>query len=738
MTAKLDTPLPPIERASLDRDNRIVLLFSQAFQGTPELSRFCITPDVPLKTVRQDSHRRLTLIGGPFDRKQPHFINIDKQQAVPVLPDGILDSCTTDAPMGLTWSNKGAILRFFAPRAREVDLLLYTSTTEDAITTLPMTEESTTGCWIADTDQLKPGMLYGYRVRGTNLEQGVEELIFADPYGWAIAKKDAWPRPSLTVAHDPALLRLPPATHVTHPSRQLIIYEAHLRDATRLDDQLEATLRGSYPGAADPERSRFLSHLKRLGANTVEWLPLQDYDYHEPPYTPTGGINDWNPTAVNHWGYMPAYYFAPEARYASRGGQGTTAGWIGTNARQILETRQLVQACHNQGIAVILDVVYNHVAQYGENPLRQIDPHYFLRHDGKGNRLGYSGCGNDLATERPMVRRLIVDSLKHWMTFYGIDGFRFDLAGLIDEGTLDSISNELRAIYPEVHLIAEPWGGLYDKSRFVRRNWASWNDHFRDGLRGFEPIHSKTWLFQQGYSDILRHLKGDRIEEGGPFKEASQTVNYLACHDGYTLPDFIRLANGDAKPGETFSDQEDVPLSSMSLATLRLAFLLLLTSRGMVMIHQGDEWARAKRIDGPSEKAGMLDHDSYNRDDRTNWIDWISLEEHPDRQALVDYIGQLARIRLNHPSLTTSRPENLSLLPSPSPRAFGYRTTVASDSCIVLANSLRRDEVTFPLPAGSWKILAGAETADAKRGISGVLERKISLPPQSGMILTAV
>lgn len=738
MTAKLDSPLPPIERASLDRENRIVLLFSQSFQGTPNLSRFRITPEAPLETVRQDSHRRLSLIGGPFDRKQSYTIGIDQQQEVPLLPDGILDLCTTEAPLGLTWQGEHATLRFFAPRATDVELLLYTSAMDAPFATMSMNEDASSGCWVVETDELKPGMLYGYRVHSATQEEGADQLVFADPYGWIIAKKDAWPRPSLTVAYDPELLNLPAMTHVTHEARQLVIYEAHLKDATRLDDHLSTNLQGSYSGISANHPSRFFDHLNRLGVNSVEWLPLQDYDYHEPPYSPSGGKNGWNPTALNHWGYMPAYYFAPEARFASAGGGGEMEGWIGIDGRQVMELRNLVQACHDKGIAVILDVVYNHVAQYGENPLRQADPHYYLRHDGKGNRLGYSGCGNDLATERPMVRKLIVDSLKHWMTFYGIDGFRFDLAGLIDEGTLDAISSELRAIYPDLHLIAEPWGGLYDKSRFVKRNWASWNDHFRDGLRGFEPVHSKTWLFQQGNANILRHLKGDRFEDGGPFREATQTVNYLACHDGYTLPDFVRLANGDCKPGESFTSNEEVPLSSTSLATLRLAFLLLLTSRGLVMIHQGDEWARAKRIHGNGDKAGMLDHDSYNRDDETNWINWSWLEAHPERQALVDYIGQLTRIRQQHPSLTTSRRENLSLLTSPSPRAFGYRVSVASDNCIILANSHRSDEVTFALPEGAWMILAMADKADAEKGISGALSGRVTLPPNSGMILTTI
>jgi len=434
---------------------------------------------------------------------------------------------------------------------------------------------------------------------------------------------------------------------------------------------------------------------------------------------------------------MPAYYFAPEARYASNGGAGDAEGWIGVDGRQVGEMRTMVEELHRAGYAVIVDVVYNHIAQYGTNPIRQIDPYYALRHDRDGNRLGYSGCGNDLATERPMIRRLIVESLEHWMDFFGVDGFRFDLAGLIDTDTLDAISERLRSKYPDVHLIAEPWGGSYDKDRFTRRGWASWNDLFRDGLRGFEPVQSGTWLFGKGSTSVLRHVRGDCIEDGGPFLKEEHAVNYLACHDGYTLGDFIRIAVGDAYRNAPIERDQLMTLSAEAEHIHRLALFMLFTSRGALMLHEGDEWARTKWIvdegvDDPS--ARCLDRDSYNKDNPTNWLEWKDLERDTNRD-LVAYTGGLSQLRTRHPALRVARPENHETLNASLPRCLAYRLSVPTDELIVIANADPRAEANVALPPGRWIGIATTREVNVEQGVMGAIESSVTLAARSGLVL---
>ncbi|MBD3166036.1 DUF3459 domain-containing protein, partial [bacterium] len=527
-----------------------------------------------------------------------------------------------------------------------------------------------------------------------------------------------------------------------------MIYEAHIKDISRQAEKVPYDLRGTYLGAAESGKGTPLGLIQDLGVNAVEWLPLADYDHIEPTFDdPSLPVhNTWNPYAFNHWGYMPAYYFAPEARYAYNNHLKADR-WIGSNGAHVQQLRSLVQTLHRSGLAVIFDVVYNHVAQYGENPLRQIDPYYSLRYDREGRRQSVSGCGNDLRTERPMIRRLILDSLKHWMKVYGADGFRFDLAGLIDAETLAAITRELRGIKPDLHLIAEPWGGRYDKGRFSRVRWASWNDHFRDGIRGTDPEYGKGYIFGQwsprdSGDAMLRHVRGNLREDGGPYDHEEHCVNFISCHDGHPIGNFVRVG-GEHMNHETNHNSVGKPRSAYRVLSgrddrrIRLSSLLLLTSRGSVMLHQGDEWGRAKVIEGRSghdPERGKLDHNSYEKDDPTNWVDWEELDS-PANRKLRDYTRGLIAIRRRHPALRLATRGDVELLSAKLEFAFGYRISVARDDMIVLANADPTREATFDLPPGRWRVLADHLHADPERSVGGVRERAITLGPVAGAVL---
>ncbi len=746
ITIAKQVALPTLKRATQDAPHLVGLLFEQDIPVLPDPDEFRLVSVGPPKRIIRQSPRRIALEFEPLKRSRTYKIKLPDGKTYPLLPDGLLDRMVSDKPFGLTWTRTGAILRLYAPRARRVTALFYTHPGEKPAEELDLEFNETDNTWEVETQFFaNPNQryYYGYRVLGPVGDADISRTIFADPYSWAVCKRNSWRRESLTVVMPRWVYeRQPAAGHVIIPPRDLVIYESHVKDFSVLAESVHQDFRGTYPGAVYDAAGAPIRHIRELGITAIEWLPLADYDFYEFPYNVPDlpVLNTWNPFERNHWGYMPAYWFAPEARYAT--GQSTQDGdWIGVDGRQVLELREMIRKLHEAGIAVLVDVVYNHVAQYGQNPIRQVDPFYSLRHSKTGRRVGDSGCGNDLATERPMMRRLIVESLKHWVRFYGVDGFRFDLAGLIDEGTLDAITVELKKELPQIHLIAEPWGGYYDKQRFSKRDWASWNDLFRDGIKGWEPGKVDAFLFGKWRSGenektLVRHASGNLWKDGGPFKRETHTVNFLACHDGYTLGDYVRLAGDwlkDVKPKER---EDCYRLPEKDWRRIRLGLFVLLTSRGPAMIHQGDEWGFAKWVDADEVsglKEGKLDHDSYNKDTRTNWLDW-DWRGRKHCKTLYEYTQGLIALRKHYPALRIARRDDVDVMASPLEFAFGYRLKVGRDDLMILMNGDQKKEAVFNLPRGRWLLLANHHRVAVPDGMQ-VVEESVSVPSVAGVVL---
>lgn len=619
------------------------------------------------------------------------------------------------------------------PRAESVQFRVRHDPDEDPFDEFNLTLDTKSGCWSGYTDRVHPGDLVSYRVTGVPGNESIDDMEFADPVSWAVVKRDDWQRRSYTILLPRDEYSRSNQNHVYVEPLKRIIYEAHVKDVSALDPNVPVHLRGTYPGAGFHDGGFGIAeHIKKLGCNTIEWLPLADYDHREPPYGERAGdhLNTWNRYAFNHWGYMPAYFFAPEGRYATGKEEN---GWIGRDGRQVAQTREMIHALHQQGVSVIQDVVYNHVAQYGENPIRQIDPLYSLRHDGQGNRISDSFCGNDLDTTRPVIRRMIVDSLKHWMNHYGVDGFRFDLAGIIDDGTLDAITQDLKADYEDVMLIAEPWGHRYDKTRYAIRGWASWNDHYRDALLGHDPANNRGALFGEKLEQVLTHLSGSLKQDGGPFATPEQSLNYLASHDGYTLGDFIRVALGytEHKP--------EVRLHEVVLERIRLALMTLAVSRGPIMLQQGDEFGRCKCItleetdETEDPYWGLIDRDSYNKDNSTNWIDWERFSEGAFH-SILEYTRGLLAIRNAHPSILRTHREAVETLGTSSQKCKAFRYQAGRDTLVVVLN-FAEEEAKVTLPAGRWMALADGRSANAATPVAGAFTRQAVTAGWSGMIL---
>jgi glycogen operon protein len=410
-----------------------------------------------------------------------------------------------------------------------------------------------------------------------------------------------------------------------HDPDSLVIYEMHVRGFTRSPTSgVNPEHRGTYAGVVDQ-----IPHLKDLGVTVVELLPVQQFD----------------PGEGNYWGYMPLNFFAPHSAYAS-------------DPRNALEEfRAMVRALHGAGIEVILDVVYNHTAEGGVRgptySFRGIDNvvYYVMSHDPHSVYRDYTGCGNTLACTNICTWTLVLESLRYWVSEMHVDGFRFDLASVLGrgpDGTFASADTSLltaiRAdpILRRVHLIAEPWdaGWAYQLgTRFPGRGWCQWNGRFRDdvrrSVRGDPGMVGALMLRLYGSDDLF---PDNFIDARRPF----ETVNFVTCHDGFTLYDAVAYnekrnwPNGHGNTDGTsdnlswncgWEGDQDVPAAVMALRKRQAKnfFCLLLLANGVPMFAAGDEFLQTQRGN----------NNPYNQDNETTWLDWSRKELHADHYRFV-------------------------------------------------------------------------------------------------------
>jgi pullulanase/glycogen debranching enzyme len=661
----------------------------------------------------------------------------------------IPDSLVSGKALGCTVAASGTTFRLFAPRATHVALVLYDRVEDEEGQTIPMVRD-THGVWEYHSLGKLTGKCYGYRVAGP---QGPGEMfdstiVIADPYSRAVASRAEYHQRSKTLILDTSYkwegdTWIAPADH-----NSLVIYEAHLRDLTAHPSS-GVKARGTYAGLLEKGKTGGLSYLKELGVNAVEFLPLQKFGVTEIPYKDSsvaddnGETNTWNPYERNHWGYMTSYLFAPEPYYASDGTLQRGA-YSGAAGRAVREFKDLVKGLHREGIAVLMDVVYNHVSQYDYNPFKYIDKRYYFRLDSAGRFIKASGCGNDFKTESPMARRLIVESVKYWMREYHIDGFRFDLATLIDRETCREIIAEARKINPNVIIIAEAWGGGgYDPPGFSDLGWASWNDQIRNGVKGQNPDNGLGFIFGKFQDKNTKkrfqsYLTGTLREDGGMYVKKEHSINYLESHDDNTLGDFIRLGTGEAKQGAVIADRDaNAALSPRQLALNKLAALYLFASQGPIMIHEGQEYARSKVIAAgavPDPQNGTIDHNSYNKDNETNYLNYA----HRDlNRGLFDYYRGLIGLRKARPALANAGKKAVTFFDTKDDFFIAFKVKPAGKAkpMIVLLNGNPEKAGSIKLPKGAWSVLADGTAASAT-GLGTTVSGTIAVPPTSGMILT--
>ncbi len=652
-----------------------------------------------------------------------------------------LDKIYSDKKLGSFVQDGKTLFRLFSTSAEKISLVLFDEPSDEKGTEFEMTKDEN---WVWETviDGELYGKYYNYKVQ----QPGKEIVLCIDPYSRALASHNTYFTPRHSMVVKEGGYDWEGDEWIRRDWRDLIIYEMHVRDMTE-DKSSGVEERGTYQGLTEKNKPGGLSYIKALGVNTVELLPTQEFANIEIPFKDSlnGRLNSWNPYERNHWGYMTAAFFAPESYYSERTDEIKWNTWSGTTTKPINDFKDMVKAFHKEGIAVMMDVVYNHISEYETGNLKEIDKDYYFRMDENGHFIAHSGTGNDIKTERPMMRRMIVESVLYWMKEYHIDGFRFDLGKLIDWETVEAVIHEAQKINPDVVIVCEPWGGGYDPAGFSLRGWGSWNDQIRNGVKGENPVNGLGWIFGEWYGNnsparIKSYVNGTLVRDTlGLFQKKEHSVNYLESHDGYTLGDFIRIGLGNVKPDEVITDvDKNAELTPEQLQLNKLSALFLMTSQGMTMIHAGQEFARSKvipkDINVNDEEKGRIDHNSYNKDNETNYINY---EYADDNAELVNYYKGLIAIRNKYEAFRRAGYEDITFYDiSDNQFALGYDLKYEGDEFIVLFNAHPDSEEEFHLPKGEWEVLVSPEKAGIES--QGSVVSEIEVKPSSGYVLKKI
>ena len=632
---------------------------------------------------------------------------------------------------GFNITKKGVEFRLYAPSSEKVFLVVFDKPNASTGTEYPMSNKSD-GEWYYNLENRGVGTMYGYRLYGPNNDSSV---IVADPYSKAAITKNNWRHVAKSIVIDDDF-DWQGDSWIEIDTKDLIIYEAHLRDMT-IHPSSNNKYKGSYIGFIESGQNGGIEHLKALGVNAVQFLPLWDFANFEIPYKKkqAGFYNDWNPYERNHWGYMPTFFMAPESYYSSSWTVGNDE-WNGIDGSAVNEMKMMVRELHKNGIAVIMDVVVNHVSNYDWHPLKYIDKEtYFLLND--DGTFKSQCCGNLLDTDHPKVREYILESLKYWMVNYHIDGFRFDQCYLLSSETSKIIAEELKNINPNLILYGEAWNNR--ENEFSKMGWGSFNARFRDVLKG--ELHNrdvKGFLLgdyrpSENIEDVECILSGTSSGKHATYITPEHAINFLEVHDNYSFNDYTRISLGLVKENDIINDTlQHLRLNKEQLKINKLGALFLFTAQGIPLIHQGQEWARSRIVantDVPDQNIGRIDNNPYNKDNETNWVNWDELKIN---NQLLNYYKNLIKIRKSYPQFRYADPEKITFKRY-SDRSLGY---FIDEEIAVLFNGNIDSAISVDMPEGKWKLILSENSFD----INGIdtIEGQINIDQRSGMILVKI
>ena len=625
-------------------------------------------------------------------------------------------------PLGPDYAPGGTCLRLWAPTAEAVTVTLYHKGDGGAVLGTEPLVRGAHGVWSIWLPGEQHGRYYTFAVtvNGITRETGdpyaraagvngvrsmIVDLARTAPSGW---ERDVRPA-------------IPPA--------QRAVWEVSVRDFSQdAASGVRPAWRGKYMAFTqqgttlhgDGIHPTCLNYLKRLGVKYVQLMPIFDF----------GSVDEAKPLLRQYnWGYDPTNFNVPEGSYSTD----PTRGEV-----RIRECREMIAALHAAGIGVVMDVVYNHTYRT-ENPLNNTVPYYFFRQNPDGSFSNGSGCGNEFASERPMARRYLIDSILYWAKEYHIDGFRFDLMGLYDAESINAVRAALDALPGgrDILLYGEPWqGGASQLHRYEanKANLAMLNervgifcDDTRDAIKGGcfdarEPgyVEGKPGSFWDIGAAVAAWCRSDRLPPHAP----SQIVSYVSAHDNFTLWDKLLCVRYE-KPEFTARD-------TVALAQNRLAAGIYLTSFGLPFMQAGEEFARTKKGVG----------NSYRSSPALNRLDWNRAEQY---HALVDYYRGLLALRAAFPRLgSTDRhaPEALQFFALEQPLVGWTLPAVWGDgaawSALCVFYNPTETACTVPLPAGQWKLLSDGTSSSLWRGASRVFTGKATLAPYSATVFGAV
>ncbi len=561
-------------------------------------------------------------------------------------------------PFGAMASEGGVNVSIYSRHATSVTLVLFERGDTVPMAEIPFPDEFRIGDVFAmfvfgiDPDRVE----YGFRIDGPHDPASGDRFdaskVVLDPYAHAIGGLDVWG--ANRDASTPYTLRSRIVPHdfdwegdrpLGLPVEDLVIYEMHARGFTR---HPSSGVRN--PGTFSAIRDK-IPHLKELGVNAVELMPIFEFDeWDNPRSNPLDGSR-----LKNYWGYSTIGFFAPKAGYAATGKLGLQSD----------ELKELVKELHRHGIEVILDVVFNHSAEGDERgptlSFRGIDNKVYYMLTTEGFYRNYSGCGNTLNCNHPVVRDLVVSCLRHWVSEYHIDGFRFDLASILGRDVLgvplpnppllESLAYD--PVLARCKLIAEAWdaGGLYQVGSFPSYGrWAEWNGRYRDWLRRF--LKGDAGQVSEGALRLMG--SPDMYADRGP----GASVNFVTCHDGFTLMDLVSYndkhneANGEeSRDGENHNNSwncgiegptDDPEVLELRRRQIKNALAILFLSQGVPMIGMGDEMGRTQEGN----------NNAYCQDSPLTWLDWSLAETNAD---LLRFCRMMIAFRRAHPALRHAR-----------------------------------------------------------------------------------
>lgn len=504
-----------------------------------------------------------------------------------------------DGPLGIEYSPEKTTFRVWSPVAREIRLkLIYGNGKED----IKYLSYGKKGLWsITITGDLE-GVGYLYEVKVFS-----DYVSTLDPYAIASTANHEY---NYVIDLKKTYQMKNDIPEFSGYYTDAVLYEASIRDMTC---QLESDKKGTYLGMLENQDGiSNIEYIKSLGITHLQLMPVFDF----------GGVDDTHKNDLYNWGYNPEQYFVP-------------SGWYSSNPcdpySRINEYKELIDLAHKNGLRVVMDVVFNHVYKVDYFPFDVFVPGYFYRVDLYGNATNTSGCGNDLATEKRMCSRFIIDNLKYWAKEYKISGFRFDLMGLLDIETLNQAYDELKLICPDIMLYGEGWNmpntipdayRPHSYNHYKMPHFAFFNDKFRDTIKGSQWNSSVGYAFGHRDSDydIFHLLSGSSLDHYR-FSNPYQSVNYVECHDNYTIYDYAK------KLGATEEE---------ALDGARLALQMVCISEGIPFIHAGEEFYRSKK--------GI--ENSYIHSDEYNCFD---LKRRALYQSTVCGIRDLLTIRKQYP-----------------------------------------------------------------------------------------